>query len=54
MPERSAREFAQARLEMLVAREVADGLMSHATMFFAPVFGAPERRKPFAETGSGS
>lgn len=34
--------------------ELVDGLMSHATMFFAPVFDAPEWRKPFAEPGTPS
>jgi SnoaL-like domain len=34
--------------------ELVDGLMAHATMFFAPVFEAPEWRKPYAEAGAGS
>jgi ketosteroid isomerase-like protein len=34
--------------------ELKDGLMSHATMFFGPVFEAPEWRKPFAEAEAGS
>ena len=34
--------------------ELKDGLMSHATMFFAPVFEAPDWRRPFAEPGAGT
>ena len=32
--------------------ELVDGLMAKATMFFAPLFEAPEWRKPFAEPRS--
>jgi hypothetical protein len=33
--------------------ELADGLMTRASMFFAPVFEAPEWRRPFAEESVG-
>src|SRR3954452_17280250 len=34
--------------------ELVDGLISHATMFFAPLFEAPEWRKPYGSAGTGS
>ena len=32
--------------------ELVDGLMARATMFFAPLFEAPDWRRPYAESGS--